>query len=388
MTLLKRFFGPLLIGLFAGWIAATTNNEWIVRILYTISENFLSFLLWFAPLMTVVYVTTGINKIKDDLKAFLIRFVIVLIVTLLLCGVFTAVISVLIVPYLVSPFTFAQGAWPEPYYVIELSPILDVFTAIILGLLLGYFLDTKSTSIKIITELEKFINQVVKKVIIPFSPFWIIGSFAASQYSSQGVALIKTDFLLSILILLIQGLWLGIMFFVSSKYAKIGFKKMAKAGFKIYTIVVSLAGNTSGIIIPIIIEEQEKLGLDKQKAKFISASSFNMPGSLISNVVFMYGVAILFSVDVSPEQLLVYVVGLTFLLIVSPAVVGGVFAITSQLLTPIFGFTPDMISLMNTLYFKQGTSNSAVNNAADFYLTGLTHDKSYQVDEELEFDVL
>ena len=53
---------------------------------------------------------------------------------------------------------------------------------------------------------------------------------------------------------------------------------------------------------------------------------------------------------------------------VAPAVPGGVFAVTSGLLTPILGFTPDQISIMGSFYYTQGTSNSATNNSADLYL--------------------
>ena len=70
-----------------------------------------------------------------------------------------------------------------------------------------------------------------------------------------------------------------------------------------------------------------------------------------------------------------YIIVLTFVLAVSPAISGGVFAITSSLLAPMLGFDNNMIAIMSSMYFKQGTSNAAVNNCSDFYLTGLTATK-------------
>jgi Na+/H+-dicarboxylate symporter len=50
---------------------------------------------------------------------------------------------------------------------------------------------------------------------------------------------------------------------------------------------------------------------------------------------------------------------------IAPSMPGGVFSVTSTLLTPVLGFSDEMVTLMSGLYFKQGTTNSAVNNTGD-----------------------
>ncbi len=411
----KRFLGPVIIGIIIAYfnlllinigvidglekiLNIKLDDIFIIRFFYTLSENYLAFLMWFAPLMTLVYIASAIKNLQGDIKIFMIRFLTILFSTLLILGLTTLVISILVVPYFISEQNVQIGLWPESYFVIALSPMFNVFTAIIFGGLIGAFIDPKGIVSRVVDESELIINKIVKRIIIPLSFLWIVGSFAASTYSLctqngsevcglGGLGILKYDLLLSGLILLIQFLWVGLLLFITSKYSKIAFKKLVKAASRVYVIVFSLAGNSTGVIVPIIIDEQKKLGINEQKAKFVTASSFNMPGSLISHIVFMYGVLMIFDYQVPLSNILIYIIALIFVLSISPAISGGVFAITSSLLNPILGFSAPMINMMSTMYFKQGTSNAAINNISDFYLTPLSMKKSefkgVEVDDQI-----
>lgn len=390
-SFIKRFLLPVVggwlfakIALFLGGVtwfegipALQTffTEGYLVRGAYTISKNFMSFLLFFAPFLTLVLVASGIKNIRGDVKQFLKRFTIILVTTLVGLAAVTVIISLFVVPFMVTNEQMAFTKWPEPFFVFDLKAPIDVFAAIVIGVIVGASIQEDSVYDKLIIESEKIVLNVVRHVIIPLSPLWIFGSFAASVYSSDNAQVIIVDLLLSALILAIQFGWLLFMYVITSKYAKVALKSIIKAATKIYLVVLSLAGQGTGIIVPIIVEEEEKLGYNVDKAKFISASSFNMPGSLISHIVFMYGTAMMFNHTVSFAQIALYCAALIFVLIISPAISGGVFALTSSLLSPMLGFSEEMINLMSVFYFKQGTSNAAVNNCADFYLTGLSLSK-------------
>lgn len=380
-SIFLRFLIPLFIGTMFGILATTFSDykiveDLLVRVPYTLSENFLVFLEWFTPFIILIYLTTGINKVKDDFKAFLIKFFITVFATLFICGLLTLSLSALILPHIVGELVDQGSAWPKSYFTFSLMQPFDVFTALILGCLLGFYMDRKSQFIAVMTELETFVNKTLRNIIIPFAPIWIIGSFAASSFSSGGWFIIKTELSITLFIFALQFLWTMFMFLCTSLYSKIKFSSLFKAGLKITAVVLSLAGNGTGVIVPIIIEEQVILGINRSKAKFISASSFNLPGSMISNVALMYGTCIMFGVQISVMQFILYVFCLVLLIMAAPAIMGGVFVVTSQALSPILGFTDPMIALMQGLYFRQGTNNACTNNVGDFYLSGLTIDES------------
>lgn len=382
LNLIKKFIGPMIIGAILALINirlvenGVMDDITIIRILYTFSDNFISFLKWFAPFMSVVLIATGIREIRGEVLTFLSKFFGVLVTTLLVVGTITIFLSQLIVPFYVTDFSFAESVWPETYFNIQFFNYFGMFTAIILGIFIGLIAQHSSSVNGVLVKAEKLVNWVVVNIIITCSPIWIMGSFAASTYSSHGLATVWFDLWLSLIILVIQFLWLGLMYLILSKYSAISYQLIIKAAARIYLIVVSMYGMTNSAIYPFLLDEQRDLGLNVDKAKFVTVSSFNMPGSLIAHIVFVYGLSLLFQIPITNLQLFAYMVVLTFVLIVSPAISGGVFAITSTLLAPMLGFTDPMIALMSSMYFKQGTTNAAVNNCADFYLTGLSMSKS------------
>lgn len=382
LKLIRRFVGPMILGSIIAlvniWLVDNSYMEdiTIIRVLYTFSDNFISFLKWFAPFMSLVLIASGIRAIKGEVLSFLGRFVIVLLTTLAIIGTLTIFISYLVVPLYVAEINLADTSWPEPYFVINFFNYIDVFTALVIGIFVGLIAQRVELVDSLISKGELVVKWVVEYIIFPLSPLWIMGSFAGSTYSSHGLSIVWFDLWLSIIILLIQFGWLSVMYIVLAKFSGIAVKQIFKAASKIYIIVLSMAGMTNSAIYPFLLEEQEALGLNQNKAKFVTVASFNMPGSLIAHIVFVYGLSLLFGLDIGLLEMFKYMVVLNFVLVVSPAISGGVFVMTSSLLSPMLGFSDQMIGLMSSMYFKQGTGNAAVNNCADFYLTGLSMKKS------------
>ncbi|MFV0247001.1 MAG: cation:dicarboxylate symporter family transporter [Mycoplasmatales bacterium] len=378
---LMKFIGPMLIGVLIAQFnmflvdKGTMGDIVFIRILYTFAENYMAFIKWFAPIMSFVFIASGIRNLRGNVVSFVTRFFSILVITLSILALFTLAVAYTIVPLFISTGDFISGPWPEAYFILWIFKPLNIFYCIVAGFIFGLFASKGSKVEKIIDYTEKYVVLVINYFIIPFSPFWIMGSFAASTFSDKGLGIIWIDLWLSFVILCIHFIWLFVMYLITSKYAKVALNLIIKAAFRMYIVVVSMAGNSNGVIVPLIIDEQEKLGFNKNKAKFVSVSSFNMPGSLISNIIFAYGVSYMFDINITPIVGIKYAIILIFLLIVAPAINGGVWTLTSGILSPVLGFKTDMINIMGSMYFKQGTSNSAVNNCADFYVTGLCEKK-------------
>lgn len=381
-NLILRFIAPMLGGCFLGVATIflmkhhVVASNFPVRIAYTFSDNFIGFLKWFSPFMSLVLIASGIRGISQNVYRFLIRFSVILITTLVTLGLATFALSKLIIPIYIADINFTDSLELTSYFTIPFFHYFSVFTGMILGIIVGVLANYLSFINSPLNRCERIVNWVVVNIIIKFSPLWIIGSFAATTFTSQNLSIVWYDLWLSFIILFFQFSWLLLMYYLLSKYGNIPFKLIVKGGMKIYMIVLSMGGMTSGAIYPYLIEEQSKIGLNRDKSKFVTVASFNMPGSLISHIVFALGLSMLFGIEFTNIQFIKYIIVLIFTLVVSPAISGGVFALTSPLLIPMLGFNDQMVGLMSAMYFKQGTSNAAVNNCADFYLTGLSMDAS------------
>lgn len=368
--IILKFIIPIIIGLSIGYISAFYNQDIGVRLLNTISENILVIITFITPLLTLVIVTSGINQIRENKIKFLTKFFGVILLSSFILGVVVLLFSLVVVP--IFSFDLIKGSeiqYIDPYFKLGLISPFGIFFAVILGIILGLLINPKGYIGKIFEDIQKLLYKFLEKIIMPIMPLWIIGTFAATGYQSAGLEFLLTDFILSWIIIIIQFLWLGIAYFVVSKTKKINFSSIRKSGLKIYGFVLSIAGLGTSAVLPVIIEEQKKLGIDENKAKVVTATSFNMPGSLISNIVFAVGIVSMYNLNVSIEQYFTFLIIIVFALVAAPAVPGGVFAITSTILAPTLGFTPEMITMFGTMYYKQGTTNSATNNAADLYVT-------------------
>lgn len=368
--IILKFIIPIIIGLSIGYISAFYNQDIGVRLLNTISENILVIITFITPLLTLVIVTSGINQIRENKIKFLTKFFGVILLSSFILGVVVLLFSLVVVP--IFSFDLIRGSeiqYIDPYFKLGLISPFGIFFAAILGIILGLLINPKGYIGKIFEDIQKLLYKFLEKIIMPIMPLWIIGTFAATGYQSAGLEFLLTDFILSWIIIIIQFLWLGIAYFVVSKTKKINFSSIRKSGLKIYGFVLSIAGLGTSAVLPVIIEEQKKLGIDENKAKVVTATSFNMPGSLISNIVFAVGIVSMYNLNVSIEQYFTFLIIIVFALVAAPAVPGGVFAITSTILAPTLGFTPEMITMFGTMYYKQGTTNSATNNAADLYVT-------------------
>ena len=366
--MLKRFLVPMLIGYVIGIISGVFEFEFVVRLLFTISSNFLQLILFVAPFLVLVFAISGTNDLRGNLKSFIFRFFGIIFSSLLLVGGLTLVTSNLILPSILMEMEQSKPIFLDPYFVLDIQPMFSVISGMLAGILFGSFLEKDSKTMDIVRELEKWIAKFSTSFLLPLMPIWIMGTFAKAGFVNQGVEILYNDFVMSWLIIGLQFLWLGFMYFIASKYSGVSFKMIVREATKIYIKVVSIMGMGTGIIIPFVVKAQEDIGVDSGTAKIVSASSLNMPGSVISNIVFSYGIIIMFNIDISLSTYLIYVVMLVLATMIAPAVTGGVFAVNSGLLTPILGFTPDQISIMGSFYYTQGTSNSATNNSADLYL--------------------
>lgn len=365
------FIIPIIIGFITGKVAYFFDQEIIIRLLITLSDNILVVLKFIIPFLVLCLVMTSICEIKGGkvkkIKTIGSLFRIILI-TLIPLTIVITLISQIIVPILSFDIINSDSPWVFPLFKLSIEPLFSTFSGIVLGVIIGVFIKENNILYKIAKEIQNIIYSFFKYVLKPIMPLWILASFALTSYSGSGIAFFMTDFLLSILILTFQFSWLLIMYYITSKKIKKPLKKIVSNGAQIYGYVVSLSGNGSAFVLPFIIKREEKLGMDLQKSKLVTATAFNMPGSLISDIVFIIGVMSMTGFTMPFLTVMKLMFSLMIITIIAPAIPMGPGSIVAGVL-PSYGFNESMIQLYTTMYYKQGTSNSATNNAADLYIT-------------------
>lgn len=379
----KRFIVSALIGIIIGFGSMYFNNDVIIRSIYTIANMMLTTLLLLAPIVILISLSLGVCGIKDD-WLFYLKFLLIIVISLSLFGIGFYFIIKFIYPNILDVNMNFEMAQVKTYPLIEpfnsiyksiksinslLSKNLVYITIIslIIGLSFGFnkkLKPIKNTFIKIETLIFKFI----KNVMFPIMPIWTISVFANMTYGSSLSGFIYNDAVMSIIILITQLLFLLIMYKIASIISKIPLNLIIKSAKQLYLDTISMMGLGGNLILPYGVTAQTKLGVKEAYAKTITASSFNLPGSLIANIGFSFGIITIFNLNISDGQFVYYIIMLVIATIVAPTMPLSVYAVTSSLLTPLLGFNQEQLSIMSTLYYNQGTTNACANNCGDIYL--------------------
>lgn len=367
------FIGLIITGIIIGKISFLINNDLMVRLLLTVSDNLLVLLKIISPILILVISAVGISTIKGTSKnrvVFIMKLFGVVAFSMFILGMIVFALSEIIVKHLVITNNIGESIYIDSFYTLPIKvPSILNFYAIVIGIVSGLMFGEESKVMLIFIKIQNIIYMFFSKVILRIMPIWIISAFAKTAYLNTAGGLFLTDLLLSTYILILQGMWLIFMYWFVSIAKKLNFKKVLKYGFEIFGYVVSLGGQGTTVVIPYIVKKQEELNYDSAKAKVVTATSFNMPGSLISNIVFIIGVSEMFGMNIPVHVMLGYILFLIYLMIIAPSIPGGVSAVVAPTLGTSLGFTPDMVGVYQSMYFKQGTSNSALNNASDLYIT-------------------
>lgn len=386
----KKFFFSILIGFLLGFISIAFQSDYFLQILSLFANLLINIFLIIGPIITFFSLTSGIISINKDFK-FFIKFFIIIISTLLIGGIIFYIICKILLPNLLTSQTEMPinsikplpltGFFSNIYDAIvnikkSITKCLPLFLliSIVLGIVTVF---TNNITIKKFIDLgNSSLFVILKKFLLPIMPIWTISLFANLTYESALTGLIINDFVLSIVIFSFQILFLLCLYYLCSRISKLDFKKIFLAGKNIFIKSIEMMGLGGNLIIPYSVSEQEKLGIKTGYAQLIAASNFNLPGSFFSNIGFAYGIIVIYGLNISNLNFIIYILLLIITTIIAPAIPLGVFSITQQLLTPILGFNIEQVQLMSTFYYNQGTTNSAVNNSGDVYLGILTSKKS------------
>lgn len=387
-----RFLFTALIGIVLGFIANFINNPIILQILALISDLMLNTLLILGPVLIFLSLTNGINTIGKDWR-FYLKFLAIIFISLSVGGIIFYILIKPIFPHILINNMGNMATQPKAllFYPIDIvynflkqaktiasnSLPYVLFISIGCGFLLLMSKHEISNKISdFLINIEKKIFYFIQKIMMPMMPIWTISLFASITYQSAVGGLIINDAVLSIVIFVAQLIFLFIMYLLASKYTGVAIKKIINSAKNLFITTISMMGVGGNLILPYGIKAQTDVGVDEEYAKVITSSSFNLPGSLIANIGFAYGLIVIFKLNVTDAQFIIYILLLVVATILAPTLPMGVFSITQQLLHPILGFDQNVIKVMSTLYFNQGTTNAAVNNCGDVYLGLLTKNKN------------
>ena len=361
----------IVIGIIIGVIIGSFCPVWFTRIFVTFSSIFGNFLGFVIPLLIVGFVTAGIAELGTGAGKLLGITVGIAYGFTLISGFFAYGVGKTLLPSIVtadSARNIASAAKDlNPFFTIDMPPIMGVMTALILAFLLGLGIAAIDSDPlrKIAEDFQAIITKVIENVIIPLLPIHIIGIFGNMTYTGQVATVFSVFWKAFIIIICCHLIIILFQFAIGCSVSKKNLFSCLKSQIPGY--LTALGTQSSAATIPVNLKCSESMGIYKGIREFVIplCATTHMSGSTITITTCAMAVMMLNSMPVTLSTFAGFIAMLGVSIVAAPGVPGGAIMASLGVLESILGFSKPMLSLMIALYIAQDSFGTACNVSGD-----------------------
>ena len=372
---MKHKFGLLpkvLLAIALGIVFGLFVPEWFTRIALTFNNIFGNFLNFVIPLLILGLVAPGIADLGSKAGRLLVITAALAYAFTLFSGFGTFFTSLGVLPRLLGGTEMSApgetAATPlQPFFTVEMPPLMGVMTALILAFVLGLGMAyIHSDKLKgMMDDFKLIIERVISKVIIPLLPFYIFGIFLSMTQSGQVSGILGIFLKLIVIIFVMTVVLLLIQFSIAGLVARQNPLKMLRTMMTAY--MTALGTQSSADTIPVTLAQTVKIGVRPEVAGFVVplCATIHLSGSMMKIVACSLAVMMLSGLDVSMGTYSGFILLLGITMIAAPGVPGGAIMAAIGLLESMLGFDENMIGLMIATYIAMDSFGTATNVTGD-----------------------
>ena len=364
----------ILIAIALGIGAGFVFPDWAARLFATFNAIFSAFLGFIIPLLIVAFVAPAIAFIGRKAGAMLGVTVLIAYLMTLGSGMLAYLAGSLSFPPILQTGEYADvlaasaAADPQPFFTIEIQPLMPVMTALILAFVLGFGCAVVSRAETMRTWLVDFrdiIELVILKVIVPLLPLYIFGIFLSMTVAGTvGTILLTFIKIIAIIFVLHVGLLIA-QYCIAALFSRRNPFKALWTMMPAY--FTALGTQSSAATIPVTLERTKKMGVDANVAGFVVplCATIHMSGSTLKIVSCALALMIVHGMPYDAMTFLGFTAMLGITIVAAPGVPGGAIMASLGILTSILGFSEADNAMMIALYIAMDSFGTACNITGD-----------------------
>ena len=341
-----------------------------VRFAYTFSLIFKELLGFILPSMVFFFVLAGILSFKRNAP---------LILAIMLTTIFCSNAIVALLSYgvmtLVSPFITCELTTllpttdvVEPFFAFSLpSPVSAVhalLAAIIIGIITAY---ARPNSLeKIIYAGKGVIEKIMQYLFIPVLPLYIVGFLLKIRYEGMLACLMQQYGSAFILIVSLQWLYLLWFYFLAAGFSLSQAMTYIKNALPSYITAFGTMSSTAAI--PVTLKSAYANTGNKELSDVavpITANVHLLGDSFATPILAMVTMMVFQGAMPGFEQYVGFVTLFCFTMFAASGVPGGGILVMVPILKSQLGFTPEMTSIVMTIYFLLDSFGTGANVMGD-----------------------
>lgn len=365
--LLPRIIVAIALGILSGLFFPM----WAARIFATFNSVFSEFLGFIIPLLIVGFVAPAIFEIGQRAGKMLVVTALIAYIMTFASGMMSYFVSDWTFPSIIDADAFVGDSFEAseilPYFNIEIVPLMNVMTALVLAFVLGLCLARIDSSHlrNVVLDFRKVINLVINGAIIPLLPLYIFGIFLSMTVSGQ-VWVMLTAFARIILVIFAMHIGLLIIQYVIASFFS-GLNPFKALWQMMPAYFTALGTQSSAATIPVTLRQTVALGVDKEIAGFVVplCATIHMSGSTLKIVACALAIMFMRGMPYDLSMFMGFVAMLGITIVAAPGVPGGAIMASLGLLSSMLGFTAADNALMIALYIAMDSFGTACNVTGD-----------------------
>ena len=372
-NVLKSLLFWVVVAIILGFLCSLFFPDWLARVFVTFNGLFSNFLGFFVPVLIFALIAPAIAGLGRGAGKWLgitagVAYGSTVISGLIAWGTASALYpSLLAGSELITNVDDPDAGGLSPYFEVEMPAPFEVMSALLLAFVVGIAMTSvkSNTMHEVLDELNGVIMKVVKSFVVPLLPVFIFGTFLnlgmndnfGSTMAAFGTVLVLS-IVMTILIVLLQYIIAGV---IAGRNPFVALKNMLPAYF------TALGTSSSAATIPVTYSSTLKNKVDEDVAGFIVplCATIHLSGSMMKITLYALAVVFMGGLDVTPGQILGFILLLGIMMIAAPGVPGGAIMAAVGLLQANLGFDESMVSLMIAAYIVVDSFGTAANVTGD-----------------------
>ena len=372
---MEKIFNSLLFKVFCGIalgiLLGNYSPDWLYRILITFKTLFANFLNFSIPLIMIGLIMPSIGDLEKNAGKLLAITVVIAYGFTLFSGFSTYFVgdsffSSLLENEQIGTLEDHSRSLP-PYFTIDMPPIFDVMTALLLSFIVGIGLSVREAPVltNVVKEFGDIVKWLITKAIIPVLPYYIMTIFAEITFSGQ-VASVMVVFFKLIIILFIMHIVLLLLQYIFAGLIS-GKNPIKSLGVMLPAYATALGTQSSAATIPVTLRQSLKLGISQRIAGFVIplCATIHLSGSTMKITACALALMMLQGTPYDFSMFAGFIMMLGIIMVAAPGVPGGAIMAALGVLHSMLGFDENQQALMVALYIAMDSFGTACNVTGD-----------------------
>ena len=385
LSLIARILICLIVGIIIGLICKSFAWSAPIRILVTLGDLFGSFLSFVIPLIIIGFIIPGIASLGNKSGKGLLVTTVVAYSSTILAGFLAYLAGNTLLPKFIKGGNMLGevGQTTAPYFSIDMPPIMDVMSALVLAFVLGIGLSRikNSTLLKGAEELNELVLMIVQKVLIPLVPLYIGCIFAKLSFGGEILTTLKSFGMVYAILLSLQAIYIVLQYIIAGAIKQDNPFRMIKNMTPAY--LTAAGTQSSAATIPVTLECARKNNIREEVLGFVIplGATIHLAGDTITLV--LTSMAVMYMRGQTPifEIMMPFILMLGVTMVAAPGLPGGGVMAALGLFESMLGFGSIEKPLMIALHAAQDSFGTATNVTGDGAIAAIVEAILYEKTE-------